>query len=630
LNRAVVIVTIHGAVLLGLATSAPCDERLGDKPDFAKTIGPFLTEYCTTCHGEEDPEAELYLASHLNPASNIGDAHVWERALRMLDRREMPPDIEPQPTAAEVNAVRTLIRAELAKFDCQGKKYPGRVTIRRLNRAEYNNTIRDLVGVDFQPADDFPSDDVGAGFDNIGDVLSMPPLLVEKYLSAAEEIVMRAMRDDSARARILVCDPSQAQGEEKEECYRRIVETFVSRAYRRPATREEVDRLLELRRSARQSGAEEGEALQVVLQAALASPFFLFRVELDPEPDDPDAMRELDGFELASRLSYFLWSTMPDEELFSLAVEDKVREPEVLRGQVTRMLQDPKAGALVKNFAGQWLQLRDMAKVAPDPEMFPDFDEGLRAAMQRETEMFFANIMRENRSVLEFLDADYTYLNQRLAKHYGIGGVEGEEFRRVVLQDQRRGVLTQASILTLTSNPTRTSPVKRGKWILENILGDPPPPPLPGIQSLEDQPELLGSLRERMQQHRADPNCAVCHKRMDALGFGLENFDATGAWRERDGKFPIDASGTLPGELRFDGPGELMQILKDHEKQDFCRCLTRKMLTYALGRELQPYDRCTVESIVKQLAEDDYRFAGLVLGIVTSDPFTMRGSKGGN
>lgn len=360
----------------------------------------------------------------------------------------------------------------------------------------------------------------------------------------------------------------------------------------------------------------------------LASPHFLFRIEEDPSADDPDGIRRLSDHELATRLSYFLWSSMPDEELFQLANEGKLGDPGTLGNQVRRMLGDAKSRALVDNFAGQWLQLRDVERLSPDPERFPAFDESLREAMLGETERFFETIIREDRSVLEFLNADFSFVNERLARHYGIADVKGSEFQRVKLPADRRGVLTQASILFLTSNPTRTSPVKRGQWILSNILGQPPPPPPPGVEELDEDGETLGSLREQMEQHRSNPSCAVCHRQMDALGFGLENFDVVGAWRDRDGRFEIDPSGTLPGDQKFAGPAELMEILTQSRRDDFARCLAEKMLTYALGRGLGPYDRCAVNAILERLEQNEFRFSALVMGVVLSDPFLLRESLG--
>ncbi|MCO6457795.1 MAG: DUF1592 domain-containing protein [Pirellulaceae bacterium] len=593
------------------------------KTTFKQDILPFLTAHCHKCHGGDEPEGGLGLDGYRDSANIQSDYEIWEKVQRALLERQMPPRDEEQPQESELLAVVEAIRAELAKYDCSQDKRPGRVTIRRLNRAEYNNTIRDLVGIDFRPADDFPSDDVGEGFDNIGDVLSIPPLLLEKYLMAAEAIVDRALADPDARRRILEHQP-EAEGLSRREAARRNLRQFASRAFRRPVTDEEMERLFQLIRFTLDQGGSEQDAMRVALQAILASPHFLFRVERDPAADDPDGIRELDDWELATRLSYFLWSSMPDAELFRLAGEGSLRQPDVLRAQARRMLADPKSRALTENFAGQWLQLRSLGDIAPDPRQFPAFDDRLREAMLRETQMFFESIVRDDRSVLDFLTADYSYVNQQLAEHYGLEGIEGPEFRRVALPERRRGVLTQASVLLLTSNPTRTSPVKRGKWILDNILGEPPPPPPDGVEPLDENAETLGSLRQRMEQHRSNEACAVCHRKMDTLGFGLENFDVIGAWRERDGRFEIDPAGTLPGGREFRDAGELMQILAEEKREQFCRCLAEKMLTYGLGRGLQAYDRCAVNAIVKQLSGNDYRFSALITAIVTSDPFTLR------
>ncbi len=377
----------------------------------------------------------------------------------------------------------------------------------------------------------------------------------------------------------------------------------------------------------------EGEnfhtAIGVGLQAILVSPNFLFRVELDPEPNNPDAIRTLNDFELATRLSYFLWSSTPDDELLTLARLGKLHETDTLDRQVRRMLADPKSQALVENFAGQWLQLRNLDVASPDRGRYPEFDEALRTAMRKETEQFFASILREDGSLLDFIDGNYTFVNERLARHYGIEGVKGEEYRRVELDPaQRGGVLTQASVLTVTSNPTRTSPVKRGKWVLENLLGTPPPPPPANVPELktDEEAQLTGSLRERMEQHRANPDCAVCHNRMDPLGFGLENYDGIGGWRTKDGAFDIDPSGELPGGLAFAGPQELKQILKARQ-DDFIRCLAEKMLTYALGRGVEYSDRCTVEDLVRAVQDNDYKFSSLILAIVHSDAFQKRRGK---
>ncbi|MBI1312884.1 DUF1592 domain-containing protein [bacterium] len=614
------------ALSVGLAGSPGlwADERsTAAKPTaFASRIAPFLQKHCVSCHGDDSPEGGLSFSKYRDSANIQSDYELWEHVVRLLNERQMPPADEPQPSAKETVEVVSAIRDELAKFDCSESQHPGRVTIRRLNKAEYNNTIRDLLGLDFQPADDFPSDDVGEGFDNIGDVLTIPPILMEKYLAAAEEIATRALADKSARKRILAHTP--ADESKRIETAIRNVREFAERAYRRPIDGEEAQRLFAIMRFAFEQGAPEDEIFSTVVQAILVSPHFLFRVERDPSRDDKNGIRELDDFEVATRLSYFLWSSMPDDELFDLAQAGRLTQQETLLAQTKRMLADPKSRALVENFAGQWLQLRDVSHLAPDPKTFPEFDDELRAAMLGETQQFFATLIREDRSVLELLDADYSFVNERLAEHYGIEGISGSGFQRVSLDNRRRGVLTHASILMLTSNPTRTSPVKRGKWILDNVLGEPPPAPPANVPPLDENAETLGSLRERMEQHRTNEACAVCHRRMDALGFGLENFDAIGKWRDRDGRYEIDPSGTLPGDRVFSGPAGLMTILATEKKDAFRRCLTKKLLTYALGRGLVSYDRCTIESILRQLDENDNHFSALVAGIVTSDPFLMR------
>ncbi len=392
-------------------------------------------------------------------------------------------------------------------------------------------------------------------------------------------------------------------------------------------------------RQVEKNGDKWEAGVQLALQAVLCSPKFLFRVELDDRPDSP-AAHPLTDYQLASRLSYFLWNTMPDDELFALAAKNELHRN--LDAQVRRMLKDEKASSLTESFLTQWLQLRLLKNVSPDKKLFPDFDEPLRAAMLKETQLCFDAIVREDRSILELIDSNYTYLNERLGRHYGITDTNGngwprkgkpgdflprDKFVKVTLQDrQRGGVLTQASVLTITSNPTRTSPVKRGKWVLEQILGTPPPPPPPNVPELEEKGQLTGSLRERMEQHRKNVACANCHARMDPMGFAFENFDAIGKFRSKDGNFAIDPSGTLPSGQSFKGPGELKQILLS-KKDLFTRALAEKLLTYALGRGLEYYDKPAVDRIVAQVAKSDYRFSALVVEITRSDPFRMRRGK---
>jgi mono/diheme cytochrome c family protein len=602
----------------------PADLKATNSIDFTKQIVPFLVKYCNSCHAGNKPKGDLALDGFKDLVTAVKKPDVWEGVAERLRSKEMPPQKKPQPSNSERDTVLAWIEAIQPKTACDLNKDPGRPTLRRLNRVEYNNTIRDLMGVDFHPADDFPADDVGYGFDNIGDVLSMPPILMEKYLTAAEKIVAAAFAKPEIRKRIVIAEP--VGNLSKEQAARRILAAFVPRAYRRSAGDEEIKRLLKLFEVGQKSGESFDASLGLAIQAVLVSPNFLFRVELDRAPNDSKAVHPISDFELASRVSYFLWSSMPDQELFDLAKKGELRKNDNLAQQVKRMLKDPKSHALTENFAGQWLQTRRLETSTPDAKLFKDYNPKLKADMAKETELFFEAVMREDRNVLEFLDADFTFLNERLAKLYGIEGVKGDQFRRVELKDgERGGILTMASILTITSNPTRTSPVKRGKWILENILGTPPPPPPPEAGELSEKKDVIesASLRKRMEQHRADPNCATCHQKMDPLGFGFENFDAVGAWRTKDGKFDIDPAGVLPDGKSFKGPKELKTILKGKEKE-FRKCLADRMLTYALGRGLESYDKCAVDQIADELAKNQYRFSSLVISIVKSEPFQMR------
>jgi hypothetical protein len=740
---------------------------------FEEDVKPVLAKYCYGCHGNAKKKGDLSLETFSTPDLAKTDPNAWEKVMQKVSSRDMPPEDKPQPTVAQRNLIVSWIADNLFPCDCDHPD-PGRVTIRRLNRAEYNNTIRDLVGLNFKPAEDFPADDVGYGFDNIGDVLSMPTLLLEKYLAAAEKILDQAIVTDpnagpaklvfaaaelpgsaagaalSGGARqmrksgdiyatvkfprdgdyvlraaayqdkagaeparmafvldgeeIMKFDVENSNGEartfettvkakpgihrfavqfvnaetvvigrttgdnpkprlrdrrliierletdgpyhagsslpethqrilvqrrpaEPDEAYtRRVISRFAFGAYRRPPTMGEIERLTKLADLARRQGDTLEKGVQVALEAVLVSPTFLFRGEIDRPAEGGQRVWSLNDYELAARLSYFLWSSMPDQELFDLARLGLLHERRVLEGQTRRMLKDAKARALVENFAAQWLQIRNLSRVSPDPKRFQTFDDSLRTAMRTETDMFVESILRGDRSVLEMIDADYTFVNGPLAKLYGLNGVEGDQFQRVSLKTRERGgLMTQASVLTVTSNPTRTSPVKRGRWVLDNILGTPPPSPPANVPPLK---EATGSpadesLRDRMKKHRENPSCASCHSRMDPIGFGLENFDAVGAWRTRDGKFPVDASGVLPDGTSFSGPAELKGVIMSR-KDDFCRCLAEKLLTYALGRGLEYYDKCAVDRICESLRNNDYRFSALVTGIAESVPFQMR------
>ncbi len=625
----------------GIARGAPAEDpqaqaAVDDRDGFRRAVLPFFAQFCASCHGPDRPKGGLNLETLRDGGTFQSRRRVWVRIREYIEGGIMPPEDSAQPSRDQVERATDAIKAMLARDDCGKPADPGRVTIRRLNRTEYNNTIRDLFGIDDRPADDFPADDVGYGFDNVGDVLSLPPLLMERYLNAAERVAGRVIVANPASAgsfkpeshrRILFREP--ASPGEYPDASRAILERFASRAYRRPVTPPELARLTGLVERALADGESFERAIQIAVEAVLVSPHFLFRVELDSRPrglppagPSPGRAEPIGDFEVASRLSYFLWSSMPDEPLFRLASEGRLRSPEILSSQVRRMLLDPKARALVDNFGGQWLQIRNLKGATPDRERFPHFDEPLREAMFRETELFLAEIIREDRSILDLIDADFTYVNERLARHYGIKGVIGPEFRRVRLDGpERGGLLTHASVLTVTSNPNRTSPVKRGRWVLEQILGAPPPPPPPEVTALKEDRAVdrAVSVRKRLEQHRAQASCAVCHNRLDPLGFGLENYDGVGAWRDREAGAPVDASGTLPSGESFRGPAELKA-----RPREFARCLTEKLLTYALGRGLEESDRCAVDRIVQDLESRGYRFSALVQGIVSSDPFLKR------
>ena len=823
-----------GACLLALAatTIAAVPAAAGQAPESPATAlhgeaAPFFAEHCAVCHGNRLSTVNLNLerlAAALDPqAVSAGSSasgptvdpqiDTWIRVLGRLNGGQMPPPGRPRPADDALARLTASIEAYLADAGYRRTADPGRVTARRLNRVEYDNTVRSLLGVHGSPADEFPIDDSGYGFDNIGDVLSVSPLLMEKYVAAArrlsriavfgeplpaeptllarymgrrshdagndlsdasilpysmrgalygshlfpwdaeyelrfraanyrysrrqlidrgliepaerdrrnptiearltaEERLARFVEDarqsqppvpvvatldgqvfreeliegsnafgyergefvtpvpvtagvrdfrisyphvadiddprdnvmDDGR-RVLYVDyvdivgpfnPSPAPpasherifvcrhrpGEHDEECAGEVITNLARRAYRRPVTGADVDPLVGLVRQAQAQGDSFDEGIRLALQAVLLSPNFLFRIEREPAAGD---VRALDDHELASRLSYFLWADMPDERLFRLAGEGRLTEPAVLRAESLRMLADPKARTLVTDFAAQWLQLRILDRAKPDPARFPTVDDELRDAMRTETELFLDAMLREDRSVLDLLDAPFTFVNGPLARHYGILGVDGEAFQRVALDGpQRGGLLSHASVLTASSYPTRTSPVLRGKWVLENLLGAPPPEPPADVPALEAAGGNGGAtLREQMEAHRTNPSCAVCHNQIDPIGFGLEKYDAAGAWRTHEGEVPIDDTGVLPDGTAFRGPVELKQVLRSRADA-FRRNLSKKLLTYALGRGLEPYDVEAVTAIVDTARENGDRWSAFVTGVVESAPFRMR------
>lgn len=789
---------------------------------FDQSIKPFFAENCYLCHNTKTQSGNLNLEQYRTTKEILQAREQWETVLLKLETGEMPPKGMPRPVQSEINNVIYFLEEIFDKADKAMKPNPGRVTARRLNRAEYNNTVRDLLGVQSHPADEFPQDDSGYGFDNIGDVLSMSPVLMEKYFSAAEKtareaiyglppstptsVRMRATSKelkysntplldydetglalpgsihamhkfpinaeynirvtlggfrplssepmqfalwiDGKQVKVLSFDgegkatfaddrqdlwglsldfrapvtegehwievsmlnfyeglPSRFNGpnpskrpapklpefkpptrirvspERVEElrkefeqrqienknvnaarinfmeiggpynqrkgptpeslklvyvcnhfngkhhssCARKIIANLAHHAYRRPVARDEINRLITLFQTTVSRGDSYKEGLVTTIQAMLVSPHFLFRIENNSSLGNKSKdIRQLNQHELASRLSYFIWSSMPDAELLRSADTGILRKH--LSAQVSRMLKDPKSMALVENFGGQWLELRRLESIKPDHAKFPQYDDYLRMCMQRETELFFRDIILNNRSITSFISADYSYLNERLAKFYGITGVTGADFRRVdlPLEVNRGGILAQASILTVSSYATRTSPVLRGKWILENILNAPPPPPPPGVPNLDESKGVTAaSVRKQLEEHRRNTVCSSCHSRMDPLGFGLENFDAIGKWRSKENDQVIDASGKLPDGRFFSGPNELKAIILS-DKDKFTEGLSEKLLTYALGRGLERYDKPVIKNIAAKVKSRNYKFSDLITEITQSLPFQYR------
>jgi len=725
----------------------------------------FLKQYCVSCHNARVKSGGLALDA-LDPLMLEGHADVWEKVVRKLRTGMMPPDGAPRPAPAARETFTASLESALDRLAAR-QLDPGAPALHRLNRAEYANVIRDLLALDVDVSALLPPDDSAAGFDNIADVLTVSPALIEGYIAAAAKISRLALGDPSigldravyrvpgdlsqdvhldglplgtrggiivrhtfpldaeydlqvaqgsgarlggpaaagpraedlyvaldgarvaiqgrgatrirvpagphtlaaapvvrtrttgadgifhvdartpgitqvvisgpfnatgpgdtpSRRRVLICSPPASADEES--CAKRILATLATRAYRRPIAESsgDVQTLLEFFRAGRQSGGFEFGIRRAVARV-LVDPQFLFRMEREP-PGAAGAPYRLTDLDLASRLSFFLWSSIPDDQLREAAVRGALKEPAELERQVRRMLADPRADALVNNFAGQWLYLRELKNARPDS---PDFDANLRSSLQRETEMVFRTIVQEDRSVVDLLDSDFTFVDERLARHYGIPGVLGSRMRRISLPEDspRRGLLGQGSILTLTSAANRTSPVVRGKWILENVLGAPPPQPPPGVETnLEKDPEQVKatSLRQRLELHRASPTCAACHRLIDPVGLALENFDNTGKWRTMDGKTPIDASSQMADGTKINGPESLRRALLARSDV-FVTVMAEKLLTYATGRAMRPEDMPAVRGIAGAMAQSGNRFSSMVLGVVRTPQFQMRTKTG--
>ncbi len=737
-----------------------------DGAGFDAKVKPILKNTCSLCHNASLASGGLNLAPYMDAASVFEDRDTWEKIVQKVQAGEMPPKGIPRPPQAQMMALVHFVNGEFDRADALNPPDPGRVTARRLNRNEYRNTIRDLLAVDFRADKDFPTDDSGYGFDNIADILTISPVLMERYLTAAETISSRAMGADplpkkplvvtcdlksrtlrrldyssvetsqridfdgeynvrfgfpgtrgpdakpvkmgffmdgqllgtmdvetkpsklvsfnpfsegelraylpegdhvfraaflddefrktltndkdaynekknkyigsitfvgpfpsqiekASRKKILICPPATGQA-----CVEKIVANLARHAYRRPVTTNEVAGLMKFVAMAKEQGQSTEQGIQLALEAMLVSPEFLFRIERDPNPATAGVIHRLPDVELATRLSYFLWSSMPDDELLGLAESHKLHEPAVLDAQVKRMMEDKKAVAFADNFAGQWLEVRNLDSITPDPQKFPEWTPELKELLRTETKLFFQYVLTQNRSISEFIDAKYTFLNEPLAKYYGINGVTGPDFRKVDLTtDQRGGILTQGSVLAVSSYSNRTSPTIRGKYLLSNVLGTPPPPPPPDVPPLDVS--KVGSdvsLRKQLEEHRANPACAACHSKMDVLGFGLENYDAVGKWRTMDGKFPIDPSGTMPNGQSFQTAAQMRAVLLGSMPQ-VARCLTEKIMTYALGRGVEPYDKRAIDQIESALAADGYHFQTLIYEVVRSLPFQSRHSE---
>jgi hypothetical protein len=627
------VVLALGRPLSG-SSSAPAPDH------FARQVAPVFEKFCAECHTGSQPEADILLrfkdAADAKSRS-AADPAFWSNVSKALLTKEMPPDdAKRQPTAEERALLVDWITRDMLAIDCE-QPNPGPPIIHRLNNREYANTLRDLLYLpaDFNFAADLPADDRGAGFDNNSNMLTLSPVHIEHYLEIAEKAVSYAFNVDNKgsaqskaklNASLAGFKSDFANWQEKQ---RIVLNVLAPRIYRRPVTDAELEQLMKFVSLAFTHDSEsEGKAAGLAVRAALLSPDFLFRMERDPAPDGTGKAFQISEYELASRLSYFLWASMPDDELFRLAGEGALRAN--LKATVERMLLDPKAVSLTQDFLGQWLEIRSL-------EQTPNCPPELLKAMKGETEHFFNYIVRENRSIMEFLDADYTFVNGVLAKHYGIPGVEGEEFQKVAVDREKRGgIFTQASFLTLTAKPLevkgaeatrRPSAVNRGKWILENIFNQDLPPPPPGVPALEidDSKQLKGTVRQIFEQHRADPKCAQCHARMDPYGFALENYDGFGAWRDQDNKVAIDASGEINGK-KFTTPKEFRAVLAG-KQGEFRRALVEKLLSYALARGLADYDKCAVDEIAAAVQKDGDRFTDVVLRLVQSYPFQhARGS----
>ncbi|MEM9644154.1 MAG: DUF1592 domain-containing protein, partial [Planctomycetota bacterium] len=549
----------------------------------------------------------------------------WINVIQQIKLRSMPPADSEQPTDDERRSAASWLTETIENFDYDSVREPGFEPARRLTHEEYNHTIRDLVGTDLRPADRFPADmTASSGFENSANSLFLQPITLERYIGAAEAIVNEAWPEVPTTDRQRGAWKRLLQGDAVFDAHK-VLHQFASRAYRRPATPDEIGRLTDHFKASLRKGTTPRAALRDVLQVILISPNFLIRTERDGGKDGQPF--RISDWELASRLSYFLWASMPDQELFLLAAKEQLSRPDVLTQQVDRMLDDKRAQTLGTLFAAQWLGFDDLDRVRPGQIDNPWATDSLVAAMHAESALLFHSLIRDDQSLDVLLTADFTYLNQELARHYGIEGVEGESMRRVSLSNtERRGLLGHGSVLAVTSFPGRTSPVLRGHWILSDLLGTPPPPPPPNVSEFAAaiaESERL-TQRQKLELHRRNPNCYACHSQMDPLGLALSRYDWFGRYRPRARGRAVDASGQFPDGTTIDGLSDLSETLVGRRSEDLSRQLIRKMLSYALGRQLNYHDEATVRDLIDGLRQDDHRIRSLVHGIVQSDAFQMK------
>ncbi|HKS37245.1 MAG TPA: DUF1592 domain-containing protein [Verrucomicrobiae bacterium] len=619
---------------LALSLALPCRAEPADDGDlaalqadarksFKEVITPFVDTYCTRCHGQNRQKGGINFGPALKKPGESASSKRWKQALAMVKSHDMPPDnADKQPTDEE----RQKFLDGIGKIKFLSSKDPGLFVIRRLTKVEYGNTLHDLFGVDPSVANELPDEVFGEGYLN-----TLSPLQSEQYLAIANGVLDRilAPKDGSpTKVQRRLFGQPPGPGADERAAARKVARSLARNAYRRPPTEPELDVLLRVFDLARENNLAYPGALRLMLKAILVSPQFLF-ITPAMEAESGRSIVPLDDYQLASRLSYLLWATMPDAELSALADRGKLHEPAVLKAQVQRLLEDPRSRALFDGFGAQWLGLGSLESKTFDTAKFPQMTGAMRSAMYDEARLFFESIVRENRSVVSLVDCDYTFLNGTLAALYGLDKkVTGSRWRKVKLTDANRGgILGMPGILAVTSFPDRTSPVKRGVWALEQVLGEHVPPAPPNIPSLEKQDkEKVANLtlRQRTELHRTDATCANCHKVLDPIGFGLENFDAIGRWRDKDDSGgAIDAAGELPGGKRFSSPKELKTIIAARGG-DLARNLTEKLLAFALCRQLEGYDEIVVDHLVETIAKDGYPMRTLITEIVTSYPFTHR------